>query len=136
MVSTANLVATRIEGFNRCMVAFVGRGHVRRGAAAAGGAATAGAAGTAAMLGSGESSDYGPYERSGRGSVSTEGELSNRFATYELNDPNPEQTAAMKEKIRLLEAEKAKVSLPALRANYVQHRLIVVSTMSVSWCRR
>lgn len=85
--------------------------------AAAGGvaAAGAGAAGMAATS-SGEErrvsqtpnpDDFGGYERAGKGGIATEGELENKFATYEVHDANPEQTEAMKERIKEIEEQKA-----------------------------
>lgn len=54
-------------------------------------------------------SEYGGYERAGKGGVATEGEMDNKFATYRLNDPDPEKTEAMKEHMRNIERQKAEV---------------------------
>lgn len=53
--------------------------------------------------------DYGAYERAGQGGVATEGELENKFATYEFNDPNRERTLEMEQRIQQIEQEKAEM---------------------------
>ena len=53
------------------------------------------------------STQVGAYEHSGRGGVTSDEELESKFATYGVNDPNPERTEEMKERIRKLEEEKA-----------------------------
>lgn len=63
---------------------------------------------TGGMTGTtGSTEDYGAYERAGRGLTATDGELENKFTTYDLNDPNPQQTEEKKEEIRRIEALKA-----------------------------
>lgn len=53
--------------------------------------------------------EYGGYERAGKGGVATEGEMENKFASYGLNDPDPEKTEQMKEYMRNIERQKAEV---------------------------
>lgn len=83
-------------------------GGVGAGAVGAGGAGYAAASSLeGSSLPKGDS-NVSAYEHSGKGTVTSQAELDQRFKTYGLHDENPERTQAKMAEIKRLEEEKAK----------------------------